>query len=116
MRYVGSHGNHLNINLNENVSVPGPGSVPSRAPYPQYGTVSSWEPRGLSDYNGLQLSVEKRMSPGLFFLAAYRWGMSLDEGEGGNSTTGESRINIQNPQYVRGITGARVSTSGSASR
>ena len=99
--YVGSHGNHLNLNINENVAFPGPGPVPPRQPYPSYGTISAWEPRGFSNYEGLQLSVEKRFSGGLSFLAAYTWSKSLDEGAGGNSSTGESRINIQNPRDVR---------------
>jgi hypothetical protein len=33
-------------------------------------------------------------------LAAYTYSRSLDEGAGGNSSTGESRINIQNPQNL----------------
>jgi Carboxypeptidase regulatory-like domain/TonB dependent receptor len=99
--YVGARGDHLNINLDENVAVPGAGAVPARRPYPGYGQVSSWEPRGPSEYNALQLSLEKRMSHGLSFLGAYTWGKSLDEGAGGNSSTGESRINIQNPQNLR---------------
>ena len=99
--YVGSHGNHLNLNINENVAFPGPGPVPPRQPYPSYGTISAWEPRGFSNYDGLQLSAEKRFSGGLSFLAAYTWSKSLDEGAGGNSSTGESRINIQNPRDVR---------------
>ena len=96
--YVGARGNHLNVNLDENVAVPGAGAVPARRPYPGYGQISSWEPRGPSSYNALQVSVEKRMSYGLSFLAAYTYGKSLDNGAGGNSSTGESRINIQNPQ------------------
>jgi hypothetical protein len=86
--YVGSHGNHLNLNINENVATPGPGPVAPRQPYPSYGTISAWEPKGFSNYDGLQ-------------LAAYTWSKSLDEGAGGNSSTGESRINIQNPSDVR---------------
>jgi outer membrane receptor protein involved in Fe transport len=96
--YVGSRGTHLNLNISENVAVPGPGAVAPRQPYPNYGTISAWEPRGPSSYNALQLSAEKRMSYGLSFLAAYTWSKSLDEGAGGNSSTGESRINIQNPR------------------
>jgi Carboxypeptidase regulatory-like domain/TonB dependent receptor len=99
--YVGAHGNHLNINLDENVAVPGAGAVPARRPYPGYGQVSSWEPRGPSEYNALQVSVEKRMNHGLSFLGAYTYGKSLDDSAGGNSSTGESRINIQNPQNLR---------------
>ena len=62
--YVGSHGNHLNLNINENVAMPGPGAVAPRQPYPSYGTISAWEPRGFSNYDGLQLSAEKRFSAG----------------------------------------------------
>src|ERR1017187_2024343 len=98
--YVGARGDHLNINLDENVAVPGAGAVPARRPYPGFGQVSSWEPRGPSEYNALQLSVEKRMNYGLSFLGAYTYGKSLDNGAGGNSSTGESRINIQNPQNL----------------
>jgi hypothetical protein len=36
----------------------------------------------------------------LSFLGAYTYGKSLDNGAGGNSSTGESRINIQNPQNL----------------
>jgi hypothetical protein len=98
--YVGSHGNHLNLNINENVAVPGPGSVAPRQPFPSYGVLSSWEPRGFSNYDALQLSAEKRYSGGLSFRAAYTWSKSLDEGAGGNSSTGDPRINIQDPRDV----------------
>lgn len=98
--YVGSRGNHLNLNIQEDVATPGPGSVIAREPYPTVSSISAWEPRGPSSYNGLQLSAEKRFSSGLSFLAAYTYSKSLDEGAGGNSSTGESRINIQNPNDV----------------
>jgi outer membrane receptor protein involved in Fe transport len=98
--YVGTRGTHLNINLDENVAYPGPGAVPPRRPYPSVASISAWEPRGPSSYNGLQLSAEKRLSAGVSFLAAYTYSKSLDEGAGGNSSTGESRINIQNPRDV----------------
>ena len=99
--YVGSHGNHLNLNINENVAIPGPGLVAPRQPFPAFGVISGWEPRGLSNYDALQLSAEKRYSRGLSFLAAYTWSKSLDEGNGGNSSTGDPRINIQNPRNLR---------------
>src|SRR5262249_15220565 len=50
--------------------------------------------------HGLQLSAEKRLGSGLSFLAGYTYSKSLDEGAGGNSSTGESRINIQNPRNL----------------
>ncbi len=98
--YVGTRGTHLNLNLDENVAYPGPGAVPARRPYPSVAQISAWEPRGPSEYNGLQLSAEKRLTAGLSFLVAYTYSKSLDEGAGGNSSTGESRINIQNPRNL----------------
>jgi outer membrane receptor protein involved in Fe transport len=98
--YVGSRGTHLNLNVSENVAVPGPGAVAPRQPYPSVSTISAWEPRGPSSYNGLQLSAEKHLTAGVSFLAAYTYSKSLDEGAGGNSSTGESRINIQNPRNL----------------
>src|SRR3954471_14751857 len=98
--YVGTRGTHLNLNIDENVAVPGPGSVPARRPYPNYAAISAWEPRGPSSYNGLQASAQKRLSQGVSFLAAYTYSKSLDEGAGGNSSAGESRINIQNPRNL----------------
>lgn len=98
--YVGTRGNHLNLNIDENVAYPGPGAVAPRRPYPSVSQISAWEPRGPSSYNALQLSLQKRYSAGLSFLAAYTYSKSLDEGAGGNSSSGESRINIQNPRDV----------------
>src|SRR3954468_6065186 len=98
--YVGTRGTHLNLNVDENVAVPGPGPVPARRPYPNYAAISAWEPRGPSSYNGLQASAQKRLSQGVSFLAGYTYSRSLDEGAGGNSSTGDPRINIQNPRNL----------------
>jgi hypothetical protein len=98
--YVGTRGNHLFIALDEDVATPGPGAIPPRRPYPQYASISSWEPRGISFYNALELSAEKRFTHGLSFLAAYTFSKSMDEGGGGNSASAESRNNVQNPRNV----------------
>jgi hypothetical protein len=99
--YVGTRGNHLYIAMDEDVATPGPGAVPARRPYPLYAAISSWEPVGISKYNSLQLSAEKRFTHGLSFLAAYTWGKAMDMGGGGNSASAESRNNVQNPRNVR---------------
>ncbi len=98
--YVGSKGTHLGIALNENVPIPGPGNVQANSPYPAYSTIQSWENRGVSSYNALQLSAEQRAWHGLQYLAAYTWSRSIDQGSGGNSSSSESRINIQNPRNL----------------
>ena len=98
--YVGSHGGDLNIALNPDTAYPGPGAVAARQPYTAYASISGWEPLGISNYNGLQLSAEERMTNGLYFLAAYTYSRSLDDGPGGNSSSSESRSNVQNPRDV----------------
>lgn len=98
--YVGSKGTHLGIALNENVPIPGPGNVQANSPYPAYSTIQSWENRGVSSYNALQLSAEQRAWHGLQYLAAYTWSRSIDQGSGGNSSSSESRVNIQNPRNL----------------
>ena len=98
--YVGTRGNHLFIALDEDVAFPGPGAVASRRPYPQYASISSWEPRGISRYNALQLTAEKHFSAGLGFLATYTFSKSMDMGGGGNSASAESRNNVQNPRNL----------------
>ncbi len=98
--YVGSKGTQLGIAINENVPIPGPGSIQANSPYPAYSTIQSWENRGVSSYNALQLSAEQRPWHGLQYLAAYTWSRSIDEGSGGNSSSSESRINVQNPRNL----------------
>ncbi len=98
--YVGSHGGHLYIALNPDTAYPGPGSVVPRQPYAAYSSISGWQPIGISNYNALQLSAEKRMHNGLYFLAAYTYSRSLDDGAGGNSSSGDPRNNIQDPRNV----------------
>src|SRR5260370_34978266 len=99
--YVGTRGNPLYIAMDENVAFPGPGTVATRRPYPQYSGISAWEPVGISTYHALQLSAEKRFSSGLGFNAGYTWSRSIDMGGGGNSASAESRNTVQNPRDFR---------------
>jgi hypothetical protein len=103
--YVGSRGNHLYIALNEDVAFPGPGAVAARQPYPQYSSISAWEPIGISTYHALQLFAEKRFARGLMFNAGYTFGRSIDMGGGGNSASAESRSNMQDPRNFRAAYG-----------
>ena len=96
--YVGAHGQNLNLAYNSNVAYPGAGAVASRQPYSNFSTINAWAPIGISNYNALQLSAEKRMSGGLYFMSAYTYSRSLDMGPGGNSSNSESRANMQDPR------------------
>jgi hypothetical protein len=88
--YVGAHGQNLNLAYNANVAYPGAGAVASRQPYSNFSTINAWAPIGVSNYNALQLSAEKRMSGGLYFMSAYTYSRSLDMGPGGNSSNSEA--------------------------
>jgi hypothetical protein len=80
--YVGNLGRHLNTDYNLNQPVPGPGSTNSRRPFyaeaPLLGDVTYSVSDGLSNYNALQLSVDKRLSHGLSMLLSYTLSHSID--------------------------------------
>ena len=99
--YVGSHRDLLKIALNPDAAYAGAGAVSARQPYTGYSSISGWEPIGISNYNAMQLSAEQRLRGGPFFLAAYTYSRSQDEGAVGNSSSSESWNNIQNPRDVR---------------
>lgn len=80
--YVGSVGRHLDWGPTLNVPTPGPGNVQSRRPYPYM--LQQWFDMsvGNSRYNAMQVSVNKRFSHGVSFLAAYTLSHSNDDGCG----------------------------------
>lgn len=52
----------------------------SGEPYPQYTYISGALFDGYSNYNALQLRLEKRMSHGVSFLVNYAWSKTMDAG------------------------------------
>lgn len=84
--YVGNVGRHLFLNENRNQAVPGPGDFDPRRPFFKFGdTQAIYDVCNCdnSSYNSLQLKLQKRVSKGLDFIAAYTWSKALDNGEGG---------------------------------
>jgi hypothetical protein len=87
--YVGNKGTANDIGLQQNpaVYVPGASTVAntqSRRLYPIVGPVSyAWE-GGNSEYEGLQLAVEKRFSRGLTLIASYTRSKNTDNQSGTN--------------------------------
>ncbi len=56
------------------------GNAPVRVPYIGYDMNSvQYEAEGISNYDGLQVQVHKRLSNGLQFTASYTWSHALDE-------------------------------------
>lgn len=82
MAYVASHGFHLSFPVDIN-QVPedqlGPNDSPSALPYPIYQSITGDTYNAISNYNSLQLSLEKRLSSGLTFEFNYVWSHFLDD-------------------------------------
>jgi hypothetical protein len=85
--YAGSRGIHLVMGYNPNEIQPGPGTNASRRLIPQLSNMSSIteeDPRNMSNYNGLQAKLTKRLSKGVQLLLSYTFGRELDYGAEAN--------------------------------
>jgi len=72
---------------------------------PQFSALSAWSSIGMGSYNGLQVSIRKRLSYGLQFDLNYTWSKSIDLGsaqEGAGSFSGFVE-NTWNPSQMRAI-------------
>jgi hypothetical protein len=78
--YVGSNGRHEDWGPTMNVPQPGPGDIQARRPYPYM--LQQWfdQSVGNSRYNALQVSVNKRATHGVTFLASYTLSHSNADG------------------------------------
>jgi hypothetical protein len=83
LAYIGTKGTKLgNLHLAGNQAEPGTTPLQSRRPYVDLGTSLFTTSDGASTYNAFQAKLNKRMSHGLNFLAAYTWAKSIDNSEG----------------------------------
>ena len=80
--YVGSVGRHLDWGPTFNTPAPGPGNIQARRPYPYM--LQQWFDQSVGDsrYNAMQITVNKRFSHGVTFLAAYTLSHANDDGCG----------------------------------
>ena len=87
--YTGSHGDKLSVNYNPNAPRPGPGSVASRRPNPQFGNISGVKFDSESDYHAGHIRVDRRFSGGLAIIGHYTYAKSIDLG-GANFIAGDT--------------------------
>jgi hypothetical protein len=84
--YVANVGRRLFAKFDNNQPAPGPGSPNARRPYanvdPLLSTVTYMFSDGLSDFNSLQLSFQKRLSHGLSGSANYTWSHAMESNLG----------------------------------
>ncbi len=80
--YLGSVSRHLESYRGVSAAVPGPGTVASRSPYPNWGLLVLVEDGGRGNYNSLGTKLTKRYSSGLTALVSYTWSKSIDTTSG----------------------------------
>jgi Carboxypeptidase regulatory-like domain/TonB dependent receptor len=90
--YVGTRGANLFGTVDDNAPYPGPGSIAARRPYPQFAYIYTITPAFSSEYNGLEVRLEKRFSSGLQFLTSYTFSKSDDD----SSSTFTTNDQVQN--------------------
>jgi Carboxypeptidase regulatory-like domain len=86
INYQGMHGLHLPLaNFGINGYCPpsqcpnGFAGLPASAPNPAFGTIEQYTNAGISNYNGLTISFQRRLSAGLTFTINYTWSHNLDD-------------------------------------
>ena len=111
--YVGNVGQHLPETIND-INVPTPAAVyaglhastpytaqrPLNALLPNLGDVDWLASEGVSNYNGLQTSFQRRFAAGLAFDANYTWGHALSD-QTGFSEEGQQGWSDADPTKIR---------------
>lgn len=105
--YVGSKSTHLNYNTDINAPLPSPTATAdnedARRPYSQFLQFTQNVAGANSNYNALQLSLEKRFSRGFTMSANYTWSKSIDPMSYSTDLDGINVINPYNVNAYRGV-------------
>ena len=84
--YVGSLGRHLRITPDVNLAPPSSVSFVKRRPfyslYPNVTSIFNIQSEGYNNYNGLQTSVQRRLSHGFMASANYTWSHAIGDTQG----------------------------------
>jgi hypothetical protein len=105
--YVGSKGNHLQLTVDQNPAVFGPGATngntDARRPLaPYYSAINAVSSRSNSTYHALQLSLNKRFTHNFTVLASYTWSKTIDDSSPSETDEG-STLNPRNLAANRGL-------------
>jgi hypothetical protein len=75
-------------------------------PILQLGAIDQFESAGSSMYNGMTVSLRKRMSSGLYFNLAYTWAHALDDGQ--DALVAGQPVTVQNSYSTKSERGPSV--------
>jgi hypothetical protein len=80
--YVGTKSTHLMVQYDINQDYPGGTSTAARRPYQGFNTITYQDSMGNSEYEALQMRIQRRYSNGISLLVSYTWNKSMDLGSG----------------------------------
>ncbi|MBV9082394.1 MAG: carboxypeptidase regulatory-like domain-containing protein [Acidobacteriaceae bacterium] len=110
--YDGSHTVHEYEAVQVNDAAPGPGSMASRRPYPNYQSIVFYEGDGEGWFDALEAKIEKRPgNEGLSLLGAFTWSKALattDEIVGGTPNEVTSRSRNISVQANKGLSSSNI--------
>ncbi len=112
--YVGSTAAHLSYDSDPNAPLPSPTAThaneQARRPYQQFGIIYEAFSGANSNYNALELSIEKRFSKGVSLTANYTWSKSIDTNSFASSLNSTNNIILDpyNRNLYRGVSDFNV--------
>lgn len=103
--YVGNRSVGLPVIADYNQANPQPTptstlSLQARRPNQAYGAITWFDPEGFSNYNSLQVKLERRFAGGLYFLNSFSWSKAIDNA---GQSLDTSNGNDASPQNVRNL-------------
>lgn len=90
LQYLGSHTRNLDRSFFSNTPAPGPGSIASRRPNPQFGEIRTFANDVIANYNAASVIFRQRLSRGLEALVHYTWSHTLDMTNNSNNNAGRA--------------------------
>jgi hypothetical protein len=75
---------------------------PLNRPIPQLGAINVFESAATSIYQGMTVSLRRRMTKGLYFRLGYTLARAIDDGQNALLTSGSTVQNTYSPQSERG--------------
>lgn len=71
-------------------------NIENRRPNLAYSSISGTEPKGFSNYHGLQVRVEKRSDSGFYFLNSFTWAKAIDNASQAFDSSNSNSTSFQN--------------------
>ena len=111
LAYVGNHSVGLWVTGDLNQALPNQVGqalpVKARRPDAQFDYIDSNFSMGFSNYNALQVKLEKRYSSGLTILNSFTWSKAIDDASGAlEMANGDQQsVNLFNPSSSKGLSG-----------